>query len=194
MHINEKMREHIVHLLKTRIPEEYYYHNYEHTEYILNKVLEIGEHENCTSAELELLAVAALWHDVGYINVYQGHEEEGCRLAAKHLPEFGYPQKDIDVVLGMIMATKVPQDPKTKLESIIADADMEYLGTENPRELADKLYRELKTKTPELTREKWKQTEIDFIENHKYFTEFCRKNRQPAKEVYLRSLQETVQE
>ena len=49
-------------------------------------------------------------------------------MAKEELPKFGLSEKDIELICGMIMATKIPQNPKTKLEKIIADADLEYLG------------------------------------------------------------------
>ena len=67
-------------LLKSKLPANYYYHNVEHTLYVLQKVNEIGIQENCNEKELELLSAAALWHDTGYINTYAGHEEESCVL------------------------------------------------------------------------------------------------------------------
>ena len=70
MHIDKQLNDYIANLLQTRIPANYYYHNYGHTLYVLEKVKEIGKQENCTARELELLAVAALWHDTGYIYTY----------------------------------------------------------------------------------------------------------------------------
>jgi uncharacterized protein len=188
MHIDKPMNDFVINLLKTRIPADYYYHNYEHTIYVMEKAVEIGKEEQCTSKELELLAVAALWHDTGYINIYKGHEEESCVLAKQYLPGYDYADDDIEKICGMIMATKIPQSPQTKIETIIADADMEYLGTKKAAELANNLFKELNALNPLITREAWNRTEIDFLTTHHYFTRFCKENRQHNKQSYLRSL------
>jgi HD superfamily phosphodiesterase len=73
MLINKQMNDFVINMLKSGIPATYYYHNYEHSLYVIQKVAEIGKHENCTDKELELLQVAALWHDTGYVNIYTGN-------------------------------------------------------------------------------------------------------------------------
>jgi uncharacterized protein len=188
MHINQPMNDFVINLLKTKIPSTYYYHNYEHTLYVLQKAAEIGTHENCSEKELELLSVAALWHDTGYINTYKGHEEEGCKLAREYLPGYGYTTDDIDKICGMIMATKIPQSPKNKLEEIIADADLSYLGTGHAKMLAQKMFKELNALNPLVTKEAWHKTEIDFLTTHHYFTGYCKENKENIKQAYLKSL------
>lgn len=175
-------------LLKEKLSGFYHYHNLEHTLYVQEKVIEIGKQEACTEQEIALLTVAALWHDAGYVNTYLRHEEESCRLVKKTLPGFGYDAAEIDLVCGLIMATKVPQSPKTRLEEIIADADLEYLATPAAPALAENLFRELRHQNPSLSREQWRKTQIGFLESHQYFTPYCKANKEPAKQAYLRDL------
>jgi len=188
MHINQPMNDFVIGLLKTKIPATYYYHNYEHTLYVMDKVLEIGKHENCSENELELLHTAALWHDTGYINTYKGHEAASCTLARQYLPGYGYSHDDIEKICGMIMATKIPQSPKNNLEEILADADLEYLGTDKATVLANQLFNELKTLNPLLTEKAWNKTEIDFLTAHLFFTVYCKENKEQSKQAYLKSL------
>jgi predicted metal-dependent HD superfamily phosphohydrolase len=182
------MKAFVIDLLKSKLPSSYYYHDYEHTLYVMDKAVEIGQHQNCTEKEIELLVVASLWHDTGFINVYDEHEKEGCALAKKYLPEYGYSNSDINKICGMIMATKIPQSPKNKLEEIIADADLEYLGTDNASAKANDLFKELQSLNPSLTNEQWNKTQIAFLQKHHYFTKFCKENTAPGKAAYLISL------
>lgn len=188
MHINQQMNDFVINLLKNKIPASYYYHNHEHTLYVIDKVIEIGEQEHCSAKELELLSAAALWHDTGYINAYQIHEEKSCVLARQYLPGYGYTTDDIDNICGMIMATKIPQSPQNKLEEIIADADLEYLGTSNAAIFANHLFKELNALNPLLTEEAWNNTEINFLTAHRYFTGYCKANKEHIKQSYLKSL------
>jgi predicted metal-dependent HD superfamily phosphohydrolase len=183
-----QMHDFVIELLKTKIPPTYYYHNYKHTLYVIKKALEIGKHENCTVQELELLSAAALWHDTGYMNTYSGHEEESCVLAKKYMPGFGFINTDIEYLCGMIMATKLPQSPKNKLEQIIADADMAYLGTKNATVIADTLFKEFKSIKPALTSAAWNQQQIKFLQQHHYFTAYCKQKYEPIKSAYLKNL------
>jgi predicted metal-dependent HD superfamily phosphohydrolase len=154
----------------------------------MEKAIEIGQYENCTEHEIKLLIAAALWHDTGYTNTHHGHEEESCALARQYLPGFGYSDNDIDTICGMIMATKIPQLPKNKLEEIIADADLEYLGTEDAANKADSLFRELHSINPSLTFEEWNRVQISFLQQHHYFTHYCKNKREPFKQSYLEHL------
>lgn len=182
------LQEFVINLLNLKLPDYYYYHDYEHTLYVLENVNVICDHEGCTTEDRHLLSTAALWHDTGYIVKYLGHEEESCNLARKYLPDYGFNEHDIATICGMIMATQVPQMPKTKLEEIIADADLEYLGAPHPEIKADKLYRELCNVYPTLSAERWTQTQVSFIESHSYFTNYCKTHSESAKQRYLQSL------
>jgi uncharacterized protein len=188
MHINKQMTDFVINLLKTKIPNNYYYHNYEHTLYVVDKAIEIGKHEHCTQDELGLLAAAALWHDTGYINIYKGHEEESCLLAKKYLPGFGFDTGDIQTICDMIMATKNGNVPHSKPDAILVDADLEYLGTSNAEEAAELLFKEWQALTPSLSRADWKKIQVSFLQNHQYYTIYCKENKEPYKQAYLHKM------
>jgi uncharacterized protein len=188
-----QMQEFVLDMLRNKLPVQYYYHNPEHTLYVQEKTMEIGLNEKCTEEELNLLSIAALWHDAGYIRIYNNHEEQSCLLARQFLPDYGISQDDIDTICSLIMATKIPQTPKNKLEQILADADLEYLGTENFEIKSHLLFHELQLLNPLLTEEKWNQMQISFLQKHKYFTQFCVENREPVKQIYLNKLVNSVE-
>jgi len=188
MRYNLAMKNFVLALLRTNLPKNYYYHNIEHTVYVLEKALEIGMHEECTKEELELLSISALWHDTGYIKTYSNHEEESCIMSRQYLSDLGFSIDELAKVGGMIMATKIPQSPNNKLEEILADADLEYLGTTSVKIKADNLFKELQSIDPALTNVKWRKTQISFLQHHRYFTRFCIENREPFKLIYLNKL------
>lgn len=175
-------------LLKENLPGTYYFHCQEHTLYVYENVKEIGKKEQCSEKEIDLLCAAALWHDAGYINVYAGHEEESCRLAKIHLPGFGYAADEIAIITRIIMATKIPQSPRSKLQKIIADADLAYLGTDEAANQAENLFKELHHLNPSLTKEQWNEKQISFLQQHRYFTGYCREKKEPVKQLYLEKL------
>lgn len=188
MQSKSPMKEFVVNLLKNNLPVFYFYHNELHTLYVVKKAIEIAEHENCTPVEIRLLKAAALWHDTGIIESYIGHEEISCRLAGKYLPLYGYSTEEIILIKGMIMATKMPQSPHNKLEEIVADADLEYLGTDRAGEISSLLFRELHYMDPSLTKNEWIKKQIPFLRNHHYFTRFGKQNREHGKSHYLKDL------
>jgi uncharacterized protein len=188
MQNKSQMQEYVLDMLRRDLPKQYHYHNPEHTLYVQEKTLEIARYEGCSEDELNLLDIAALWHDTGYTRIYGNHEEQSCLLARQYLPEYGLSADDIDTICDIIMATKIPQSPKNKLEEIIADADLEYLGTETFEAKSRDLFHELQSLNPLLTIDKWNQMQISFISKHKYFTRFCKEYREPIKQNHLNEL------
>jgi uncharacterized protein len=182
------MRGFVIGLLRDNLPENYLYHNPEHTLYVIEKATEIGLHEKCSGEELEFIEVAALWHDTGYTKTYTNHEEQSCLLARHYLPEYGYSEEYIDKICDMIMVTKIPQLPKNKLEEILADADLEYLGTQDFELKSDCLFKELRSMRPAYSKAEWDQAQISFITKHHYFTHFCQENKEPVKRKHLLKL------
>ena len=186
------MQDFVVNLLNSGLSPCYHYHNIDHTLYVKVQALKIGKIEKCTPADLRLLEAAALWHDAGYLRGNQEHEMESCRLAGNYLPGFGFSGSEILEIAEIIMATKIPQSPKNKLGEILADADMEYLGTVKAGETASLLFQELRSFNQDLTESAWNRIQINFLEIHHYFTPFCIKNREPQKQLYLDQLLATL--
>ncbi|MEO5572247.1 MAG: HD domain-containing protein [Bacteroidia bacterium] len=182
----------IQNLLQSELPESLYYHNYQHTLEVLNAAIEIADGENITGEDLVLLKTAALFHDSGFVTVYQDHEEEGCRMAHQHLPHYDYSGEQIEKICTLIMATKTPQNPQTHLERILCDADLYYLGTDNFKTNGMKLFREWKARGKVETEEAWNLMQIKFLEMHRYLTKSAIANREKKKEEHLLKLKESV--
>ena len=71
---------------------------------------------------------AAAFHDIGFVHGTQEHERTGAEIAAQVLPGFGFTSEQVAAVQGMILATRLPQSPRSSLEEILADADLDNLG------------------------------------------------------------------
>jgi uncharacterized protein len=147
----------------------------------------IGKQEKITEKEMLLLKVAVLYHDAGFTKVYRDHERVGCEMARADLPAFGFAADEIEEICGMIMATKIPQSPNKKLEYIIADADLEYLGTDDFVRIGNSLFEEIKIYLGVESERQWNIIQQNFLKNHQYHTDFCKKNRDSKK---LKNLQE----
>jgi uncharacterized protein len=179
----------ILKCLKEKLSPQLVYHHWKHTEHVVEMAEYIARQEHCTDHEILLIKTAALFHDAGFVNpIVDSHEEEGIRFAKKKLPDLGYTKNEIELITGMILATKIPQQPKTKLEGILADADLEYLGTENFVYIGNKLFQELKHENPTLSVEQWNDIQIKFLQSHVYHTHYCLQHRAETKEKNLQML------
>lgn len=183
-----KLQKQIVELLEAKLPTYLTYHNIPHTLYVLDVCRNIAGHENVSGEDFLLLEVAALLHDVGHIHSSKEHELESCKIAQQILPEYGVTEQQLTKICGMIMATEIPQRPNNLLEEILADADLEYLGTNQFKPIGDRLLNELRHFNPDLSDEQWNQIQIKFMSQHKYFTNFCKLHREPLKNKHLKAL------
>ena len=86
------------------------------------------------------------------------------------------------------MSTKIPQNPKTGLEEIICDSDLDYLGRDDYYPISKTLYDELRYLSKIKSERDWNQLQINFLEAHSYHTDFAIQNRQPEKEQRILEL------
>ncbi len=188
----KEIETHIIGKLKKELPRDLYYHGVHHTLDVLHSAEMIGQAEKISDEEMFLLKVAVLYHDCGFLKVYKNHEEVGCEMARADLPGFGLSKNEIEIICGMIMATKIPQEPKTHLEQIIADADLEYLGTDQFERIGRTLFEEVKIYLGVEGERQWNIIQMNFLKRHHYFTDFCKKHREEAKQKHLGVIEQIV--
>jgi uncharacterized protein len=185
----EYIKSYITGELRARLDPTLYYHGFHHTLDVTNAALRLAEAEGIRDREsLQLLETAALFHDSGFLNTYQGHELEGCTMARNVLPDFDFSENQVAIVCGMIMATRIPQEPKTHLEKIIGDADLDYLGRDDFEQVAATLFKELKVRGLVSDITAWNQVQIRFLETHQYWTVTAQNWRNAAKQQHLDNL------
>ncbi|MEI2757133.1 MAG: HD domain-containing protein [Chitinophagaceae bacterium] len=69
--------------LGKEIPAIFYYHNAAHTKKVIAAATHIAATEGVTGDDLILLQTAALFHDAGFLQQADGHEEISCIWARK---------------------------------------------------------------------------------------------------------------
>jgi uncharacterized protein len=173
---------------KEELPKDLNYHNIEHIEDVVNSAMIIAEHEKVSEEDIPLIRIAALYHDAGFINSPRNHEENGCAIARATLPAFGFDSQQIEIVCGMIMATKIPQTPQTPLEKILCDADLDYLGREDFYSIGLRLFEEMKTRGFVESEREWNLIQKTFLESHRYHTAYSRANREGRKQQHLQEI------
>ncbi len=168
--------------LKDGLSEQLTYHSVHHTMDVIEQTMAIAKREGISSArDLLLLKVAALYHDTGFLFVYKGHEEESCKKAKKELPPLDFTATEIDRICGMIMATKIPQQPKNLFEQILADADLDYLGRTDFKKISNLLEAEFILYGITKDKTSFEKLQIEFLSSHEYFTKSSRQLRSPVK-------------
>ena len=164
------------------------YHGKHHTEDVLKVAKELCNLENISHYESILIKTASLFHDSGFLKSMTEHEKHSCELARKYLPDFGYTEDEIKRICEMIMATKIPQSPKNQLEEIICDADLDYLGRDDFYTIGNTLFEELKSQGKVDDVYSWNEIQINFLQEHKFFTPTNINRRTAKKQNYLKEL------
>lgn len=184
----KEIKKRVVKTLETKLPEHLSYHSTAHTLYVLDKAIFIAGKEGVKGRNLLLIKIAALYHDIGFIYGPEEHEARSCEYARKDLKNGMLKKTEIDKVCGMIMATKIPQEPKTHLERILADADLEYLGTTRFKLIGDLLFKELRHSNQKFSLKDWNKIQVKFMTMHTYHTSYCQRYREKYKSKHLANL------
>jgi predicted metal-dependent HD superfamily phosphohydrolase len=151
------------------------YHDHRHTRDVVEGVLEIGAGSGLGRDEMEIVTIAAWFHDVGYIEVYKGHEEKGAEIAERFLRENGYPAEKIAKVVGCILATRMPQRPTGLIEEVICDADLAHLSRPSFAGKNERLREEWRLALGKVfTDPGWVRHTIEFFGDTGYHTAYAR--------------------
>ncbi|MBI5471245.1 MAG: hypothetical protein HY961_02760 [Ignavibacteriae bacterium] len=182
-------------LLTEKLPNWAVYHNLVHTQQTVDAAREIGEAANLGKSDLESVLIAAWFHDVGYTEGADNHEERSGELATQFLRSRNHPQSRIDQIVGCIRATKVPQSPKTLLEQVVCDADTVHLGKKRFFERSSLLRMELELKSGEVASDlEWLKKNVAFAAGNSFHTEYARTRFADRRQKNLMSLQELLRE
>lgn len=182
------LKKQVIARLEAELPRNLFYHSVEHTQDVMDASIRIARAEGCTDSDIHLIHTAALFHDTGYIISLQEHEKNSCTIAREILPSSGWPEPDIEKICELIMATLIPQTPLDRLGEILCDADLDYLGRGDYFPKADLLYREFLALGRVKNEEEWKLVQVNFLQAHRYFTKYCKRQRQPKKEEHLKTI------
>jgi ligand-binding sensor domain-containing protein/class 3 adenylate cyclase/predicted metal-dependent HD superfamily phosphohydrolase len=176
-----KAERHIMKVLEKKLSPALHYHSIAHTKDVCKAVERIALLEGVADEGLFLLKSAATYHDAGFVESYEKNEPVGARMAGEILPKYGYTKNHIEQIRELIFVTQIPHQPKNKLEEIICDADLDYLGRDDFHEIADKLRLELREHGKIDSDRKWDEIQVMFLTQHQFFTETAKKTRQENK-------------
>lgn len=187
-----KAERHIMKVLEKGLSPLLHYHSIEHTKDVVRAVERYALLEGVTDEGLFLLKSAATYHDAGFVENYDKNEPIGARMAEEILPKYGYSDQHISQIKELIFVTQIPHQPKNKLEQIICDADLDYLGRDDFHEIADRLRRELKEHGKIDSDRQWDHMQVAFLNMHKYFTPTAIASRQTKKMQNLKEVEERL--
>ena len=185
--------EYIRALFRDELPDGIKYHDADHTLHPTRGVVaaanSIAMSENISEHDRELLITAAYFHDTGYIREYDKNEPIAARMAGRILKLIGYKPDEIEKVQKMILATDLEVEPKTHVEKILCDADLDHFGREDFFKLDGKLREGRRARGLDVSDDvKWYKGTRAIITNHQYYTQSQKKLREKEKQKNIQRL------
>ena len=180
-------------LLNKQLASINYYHNTIHTRQVVAYILELAHTEDCTEEETLTLLLAGWFHDTGFINTDNGHEEESVKIARAYLTQQNISEATLKQIEQLILATKSEVAPNNKLEFIIKDADCGHIASDKFLDISENLLQEMNAKNASNFSElEWAKQNLVFLKNHSFYTDSAKRNWQPKKEILQLEIQKKI--
>jgi uncharacterized protein len=148
----------------------------------------LADLERLAQPDRLLLSTAAYFHDIGFVEQRADHEAAGIRIVREALPGFGYSRAQVDAVGRLLLATQLPQAPRTLSEEILADADLDVLGREGYWVRNHDLRAEWEHFGLRVTDQEWYRNQLEFLTAHRYFTRSAQRLREAHKQANIAHL------
>lgn len=180
--IIEKADNYVFELFKESNKSNLIFHDYKHTTDVVKAAIEIGKASELSRDQVEILTLAAWFHDAGYLEKCDGHEKISSEIAKKFLEGENYSPEKISEVVDCILVTELGTRPVNLLQEVMCDADTLNVGTlEYPiRSKLLRAERELMSGQQMLEID-WLNTEVEFLNNHWFYTRYMQLNYNEAK-------------
>ncbi|MDR6130591.1 Pycsar system effector family protein [Chryseobacterium sp. SORGH_AS_1175] len=137
----------------------------------------------------------ALWfHDTGYVESPENHEEKGVEIMKNFLQQEQYPQHKIDDIAQLILATQITHEPQTLLEKIVKDADCSHFASHDYNDISDALRKEWElTNVRCFSNEQWNEGNLNMLRNkHKFYTDYAKENWEPLKKKNIKKIEKKL--
>ena len=106
---------------------------------------------------------------------YAGHEMESVKIARDFLIGNGLDAERIEKICLCVLATIFPQNPKSRMEMVLCDADFFHFSRTDYAGFESSLRIEWETILNRYyTNEQWNSINLAMLINHHYFTDFGR--------------------
>lgn len=175
------------------LPDIIVYHNLNHTRDVVKAAQKIGSYVDLSDEEMEILLISAWFHDTGFKNVYEKHEEESIKYVKDFFKVVEYPAENQEKIIDCITSTRIDVEPETLIERVLHDADFIHLSKKSyfDRLLLLKSEKEKSTgkKIPDHI---WYEENLKFLSNHRYYTEFGKTVLSPKVEKNLFQQQKLI--
>ena len=189
----EKARLHVRQWFARRMPKNLRFHNLDHTLSVTRTALALGRATGLDAEQLELLEVAALFHDTGYALGYDEHEKRGADLAEAFMRKHREPENRIRALRSLILSTRMGQRPRTPSQAVLRDADSAKAGQADFSARGELLRQERELVLRErIGATAWLKENLAYLDRHIFHTPQANRRYGPQKRINLAQLRKRV--
>jgi predicted metal-dependent HD superfamily phosphohydrolase len=183
-------KKYVTDIFQKKVNAQFVFHNIEHTKQVAMAAEELATHYQLNDSDMFVLLISAWFHETGFSSgKAEEHEKESVNVATEFLQKHNLDAEVIHRVASCISATRMPQSPLSLIEKLMCDADLYHLGTKDFKKWNELLKQEQESYfKKEVSKKEWRQRNIEFLEAHQYFTDYCQKKLEPTKQMWLKEL------
>ncbi len=160
----------VTELLSSSLTPDHIYHDLAHTMSVREAAKDLGKRYLLDDQDMEVLELAALFHDTGFTKAYVGHEEVSKQIAEEFLKKENCPDERIKQVQDLIEMTKVSVVPQSLIQKIMKDSDFNTNGS-TYLEKSDALRHEWEVFCDiKMTDDEWLENNLNFWSGHQFYT------------------------
>lgn len=176
-------RAYVTDIYHHRVKPEFVFHNLEHTDDVVEACSHMADYYQLHEEDRLVLMLAAWFHDTGYSSgTSEGHENASVQLATQFLQSRHTNDTIVQRVASCIEATRMPQSPVSLIEKILCDSDLHHLATEDFKARNQLLKQERENLIGhKIDKKEWRKSNIKFLMQHHYFTEYGQQILTPKK-------------
>ena len=183
----------VTRLYAERLDDRYRYHNLAHTKDVVAAAREIGIAAGLDESALEIVELAAWFHDTGITRQYLEHEAGSAEIATEFLRAQQFDPARIERVRRCILATDIRVAPRTLEEQVLCDADLAHLGGKRFWERSDDLRAEREVVLGvRLDDREWLCQQIAFMGGRRFHTAHARDRLQEGLERNRKKLRKQL--
>lgn len=157
--------------------EKFVFHTFRHTTKVVRVCDILSMESGLGKRDRHIVHLAGWFCNIAYHREASNHEEHSAKQAKIFFEQLKLDKEDIEEIAECILATKNPQHPQTETARILCDAVLYHLsdaGYFDELKLIRKEWELVQGKIyPD---EDWYKENIEFLNNHFYYTAVARKN------------------
>ncbi len=171
------------------LPEILHFHNLEYARKVYDQAMLLCRAEEVYEEERLVVLTAALMLLTGLTQSFHTFENRSAVISREILPDFKYTEAQIDQVCNLILSTKLPLAPNNRLEQVMIDAKMEYIGNPDYTTQIKLLFQEMKDAGSKINGQQFKKQQLELLFEFEYFTVSARRLREVSGKDQIATLE-----